>query len=446
MVTENARIDEIRAKAEASQELRSIEWQNGQVTRPVINISISNVLLNTNSHRIRSQRESHPDAELLANDPWCERAQEIVATFLRETPKFQALKDSLSDVGQLEPGHITEEGVLINGNTRAVALRELGESHIKVVVLPFGATEPEHYELEARLQLRREYKQEYTLTNELLFILEQIESGRSKEALALLLGKAQSSNPRHLRKGVDAIDKSIRILGVIRELQDKSGKTIPLVWFDQHESALNEADDAYITLRDRDPAQARRVLAGRMTGLLVGTVYRDLRKWDGDDFVSEYITPALQESDVLLDLLEAAPTDGGATDGGLDVEWLEEGRPERSGEADYAPELFLGLAAEYREADEDSEVVQGVTKAKLFEHLESVISSAAREKELAERAEGRRLSPIRLLQDARRSIMKVSETLERARSEPGFDRKRLNYELNKTRREIEALARTIGTD
>lgn len=445
MLTEEARIDEIREKARQALEQRSIPWQNSQSTLPVINISVDDVLLNTNSHRIRSQRESHPDTELLRNDPFCERAQEIVADFLRETPGFEALKDNLAERGQVEPGIVTHKGILINGNTRAVALRDLDKKYIRVVILPSDATEREIYELEAQLQLAREYKQEYTLTNELLFIQEQLDHGTSKEELAIKLGKAQSRNRRHLKQGVDEIDKSIRMLQMIREMQDLSGNTIRLTWFDPHYSALSEADAAFMKLRDRDPAQAERVRQGRMTGMLVGTPYRSLRLWDGDDFVTTYVMPEFHEADALLEAA-AASTPGAAPTSDLGVEWLEDDdvQNQQSAATGYDTALFLRLAAQYHAAEDQREVMPGVTKEILFEQLDSVITSAAQDKDLERRGEKRRLSPIRLLRDARRAIGNARTTLDRAQNEPGFEIGTLKYEIKRTLKELEEFAKSIG--
>ncbi len=448
MPTEEARIAEIEEKAQGAGEHRSFPWQNRMISFPIIIISLEDLLLNPNSHRIRSQRESHQEAELLTQDPFGDRAQEIVATFLRETPGFEPLKDNLKEIGQTDPGIITNKGVLINGNTRAVALRELDERYITVAVLPGDAVEKEIDELEARLQLARDFKQEYTPTNELLFIQEQIENGVSKEDLAILLGKAQSRNRAHLNKGVNSIEKSIRILQCIREIQDMSGGTIPLSFFDPHESALTEADNAFIALRDDDPAQARRVRDGRMTGMLVGTTYRNLRKWDGDGFLNEYIEEQFQESDALILASAADSADPPSRAEDLDVDWLEDREEDEgpSGNDSYDPGRFLQLAAGSFVKPNESEIIPGVTKETLFNELESVITTASMDKDLDERGERRRTSPIRLLKTARSAIAKARATLDRAKTEPGFQVGAMKQELRKTRKELEQLDRTLGAD
>ena len=236
--TEEARIAEISAKVDVSTETHSAPWQNARESLPVINLSLDSVLLNPESHRIRAQIESHPESKVVEDHPHSERAQAIIEKILSETSEFRVLVDSLRENGQLDAGIVTHAGVLVNGNTRAVALREIGVEYIRVGVLPRGATEREITELEARLQLSRDLKQDYTLTNELLFIKEQIDFGTDAEDLAILLGKAQSRSTQHLNRGVAEIEKSLRILQHIREVQASSHETIPLTFFDDHESAL----------------------------------------------------------------------------------------------------------------------------------------------------------------------------------------------------------------
>ena len=346
--TEETRRSEIAAKAEESTASHSVHWQNDRIELPVINLSLDSVLLNPDSHRIRAQIESHPQRNELEEDPFSERSQETIETILAETSGFQSLVDNLRETGQLEPGIVTTVGVLVNGNTRAVALRSIGESYIRVGVLPSAATQREIIELEARLQLARDYKQEYTLTNELLFIKEQIDLGTTIEGLAILLGKAQSRNPKHLKKGISEIEKSLRILQHIREVQEHSGGTIPLTFFDLHESALTEADDAYTKIRASDPAQARSVRDGRIAGVLVGVTYRNMRHWDSDRFLEDYVEPQFEGEDALQSIFEGSPSGERTNDNndndGLDI-FDSMGTPE---EATFDPsKLLITVAREY---------------------------------------------------------------------------------------------------
>ena len=444
--TEQARRDEIAAKADQSGTTYSVRWQNQQRDLPVITLSLDSVLLNPGSHRIRAHIESHDQRDELERDPFSEAAQEIIEAILSETPGFRALKDNLEENRQLEPGIITHMGVLVNGNTRAVALRRIGEDYIRVGMLPGGATEREIVELEARLQLARDYKQDYTLTNELLFIKEQIDSGSTPEDLAVLLGKAQSRNPKHLKRGVSEIEKCLRMLQHIREVQELSGEAISLIFFDQHESALSEADNAYVKIRDSDPDQARRVRDGRIAGVLVGVTYRKLRNWDSDEFLTQYAEPQFDGDDELQAIVGGSANGEEASDpdfdDGLDI--LDQYDTSSNGSVD-PTDLLSAIARHYGTTNETS-VSEGLTKGQLYEQIEERLTQAAEEREQDLRDEKRRSTPIKLVGEARQKVTRARQALTRYSHGINVDRGKLKYLLRKLSKESKSLADEIEAD
>lgn len=439
--TERARKQEIAAKVAESTENYSVPWQNKRESLKVINISVNNVLLNPKSHRIRSQIESHPQAGVLADAPFSEAAQRIIEKILEETTEFQALVDNLRESGQLESGIITDAGVLVNANTRAVALRRIGAEYIRVGVLPASATEEEITDLEARLQLARDYKQDYTLTNELLFIKEQIDASTSKEELAILLGKAQSRSQQHLRKGIAEIDKSLRILQHIREMQEFSEGAIPLTFFDPHESALTEADNAFMALRDQSPDQARRVRDGRMTGVLVGVTYRNLRNWDSDRFLEDYVEPQFDGDEALVKPLGGVTTNGSASEGsdptgdGLDILTADD---EATDSTLDPSEMLINVAGLFGKPNE-SQVTEGLTKEQLFDGLQERLTQAAQERDQDRRDERAQSKPIQLVREARQKLERAHKALSNSTLDSSFDHGKFRYELRRVRKEVDSL-------
>lgn len=445
VATEESRVHEIAEKLNASNEYHNVRWQNQNLALQVITISLDSIVLNPRSHRIRSQSESEPTATLLEENPFSEEAQEIIATFLRDTNRFDDLKANLKQDGQLDNGVITRNGVVINGNTRAVALRELGERYINVAVLPKGATDREIDELEARLQLTREYKQDYTLTNELLFIQEQLDRGTERADLAILLGKAPSRNKRHLEKGVKEIDKSVRILQHIREIQDMSGETIPLVFFDPHDSALSEADSMYMGLRDKAPAEARSVRNGRMAAMLVEVPYRHHRKWDQtffQDYLQDYLNEQAEDKAKLISLanqLEQGQKQGESEE--LGVGWLKERGGEESDSAGFNPTSMLRLAAKSFATPRDQEVAPGFTKENIYDSLRESIIDAAEEKAEDEKDKRRVTTPIDLVRRATTALVKAHAALVKAKGEEGFKPGKLRFEVKKARQALDKVAK-----
>jgi len=171
--SEEARAQSIRTALAAAEKRSDVErvriaWKDTDLMATVVEIPLSSVVLNHRSHRIRAQLESSPRAEFVRRDPFSNEAQDVISELLRDTGRFDELRDNLKDRGQLDPGVVTHTGLLVNANTRCVALRELRKRHIRVAVLPEDATEEEIDRLELRLQMKRDFRRDYTFTNELL--------------------------------------------------------------------------------------------------------------------------------------------------------------------------------------------------------------------------------------------------------------------------------------
>ncbi len=124
-------------------------------------------------------------------------AQSVLHKFLREKDpeKTDELKQLLRAEGQREPGIITADGFLINGNRRKVALSELRDEFpsddrfqtMKVVILPGKDDEggpptlKEIEQIENRYQLQTEGKAEYHGFDAALSIRDKEESGYTLE-------------------------------------------------------------------------------------------------------------------------------------------------------------------------------------------------------------------------------------------------------------------------
>lgn len=109
------------------------------------------------------------------------------------------VSDVLEAEGQREALLITAGGVVVNGNRRLAALRELYEqgskfshfSHIDVLVLPADATIEEIVDIEANLQARPETKLDYDWIGEAQLISRLVNLGRTPKAVADQLGRKE---------------------------------------------------------------------------------------------------------------------------------------------------------------------------------------------------------------------------------------------------------------
>ncbi|MCV0388093.1 MAG: hypothetical protein K5821_17260 [Nitrobacter sp.] len=281
-----------------------LRWRGKEKYFPVIDLPTDAVLLNAESHRIRAELEA-PEYEFVRKERTSARAQDALANLWQKAHrKFDKLKESLQVEGQTEPGVITREGLLVNGNTRLVALRELGRPWIRVAVLDSDARPFEIADLELRLQVRETGHDTYRLSNELLFIDEmRTEYGKSDEEIATALNWA----PTRPAVGKKKVAMYHRLLQLVRELQRRD-RALPITFFDdegrgsgklQQLKELEQAYSADVAAGDMAAAEQRLdvwLLLARSGYDSVHQIRPAVRR---DDFLPDYLIPALAEQEPL---------------------------------------------------------------------------------------------------------------------------------------------------
>lgn len=284
----------------------------------VVTIGVDDVVLNPNSHRVRAQLQDDPEWAKHAGDPYGEGAQRIIQRLVREARKpteFAALKNSLAKDGQSDPGVVTSSGVLINANTRAVALRELDDPskrYIRVGVLPDTFQPEELSLLELHLQMRKEHKAAYSFTNELLFIEELSQRHMSSDQIAAKLD-IESASPA---KGAKVVEDRLRYLDLIREMQELVAPNLRLTFFDS--VSYEHLEQLYAAWRSEDGPEATRVLEAFL--LSVAVEFKDVKKMRkvDPDFVADYVIPLVAEDGLTgphIAALAAAPSPNGGPAG-----------------------------------------------------------------------------------------------------------------------------------
>ncbi|MGD9735918.1 MAG: hypothetical protein AB7V58_09965 [Solirubrobacterales bacterium] len=266
----------------------------------VITMGIDDIVLNPNSHRIKAQLHDDPEWKELKNEPYSEGAQRRIRQLVREARKpseFAELKKSLETDGQEHPGVITRSGVLINANTRAVAISEFEDPAkrvIRVAVLPETVQPEELTLLELRLQMRKELKVDYTLTNELLFIDELSDRNVTNRQIANEL----RIDPEHPSKAEKEVATRLQLLDLIRELQMIPTEPLPLAFFDRlGYEQLRELLRDRQSLMQTDPAEAQRLMESFLLATSVDvTPVHSLRKIDAD-FMDDYMFPQLEDDE-----------------------------------------------------------------------------------------------------------------------------------------------------
>lgn len=301
--------------------LSKVKTKNHSVLAPVIEFEVELLKLNPKSHRIKSQLDGDPRWEDLKNDPFSNEAQGLVAHYVkiaRTSEEFVALKADLDRGGQREYALITKSGVLVNGNTRAVALREFEDPKkrvIRVAVIEEDIGELEIALIETRLQVQKDMKVEYTLTNKLLIIENHSNSGMTDEAIANELNLHADN-----KKGAKLVNTQRRMLDLLRDVCRIPSEELKLCIFDRPESivsheSLKDLLEKQDELAEQNPDKWQRYVATWLLCILSGhTAVHELRQILlpkerlVSDFFEDYLLPSIESDELLSPHFEGLPS------------------------------------------------------------------------------------------------------------------------------------------
>ena len=274
----------------------TIDWRGEQRHLYVISMPVDMLYFNPDTHRIRAQRTLDPERnKAIEEDPWGEEAQAYLHDLLKQRPSnpdqvdpdFTALMDELDDSGQREPGVVSPNGVLVDGNTRAAALKELGIANIRVGVLPDDTTRQDINDVELSLQLRFDRRRDYSYINRLIAIDEELARGRSEADVA----KDFNIKPATLHRDRWVYDL---ILNAIERSRADDGTSLRLIDFEQHQEKLRELHRDYTKLATTDTDSANRLMQSRLAMVLLDFPKTSLRLAE-EDFYTRYIETRLPE-------------------------------------------------------------------------------------------------------------------------------------------------------
>ncbi|GGK78283.1 hypothetical protein Sme01_23110 [Sphaerisporangium melleum] len=283
-------------RGQGARESVTIEWRSRPLSIDVIDVPVEMLYYNPETHRIRAQREHDPARDAyLTSDPWSQESQDYLHDLLkanpadpdREDPEFAGLRDDLKEYGQKDPGIITPSGILVNGNTRRAALKDLGSPNIRVGVLPSDWSWQDIGAVELELQLRKEHRRDYSYINWLLAIDEEETNGRGVAEIA-----------KSFRIHQKTVQQARWILSFIREAIDRSriklsdGSTVSmrLVDFEQDQEKLKELHRVYTNIKDQEKADALK--EARLLAIILGKSKTDVRLIE-ENFLERYLEPRL---------------------------------------------------------------------------------------------------------------------------------------------------------
>ncbi len=290
------RLAEARASGRAAETVR-IEFRGEPTALEVVKMPVADLYYNPYTHRVRVQRAYDPvrDSELKLH-PFSDESQRYLHGLLSGNPEqpdavdpaFEKLRDDLEEYDQNDPGIITPSGVLVNGNTRRAALRDLGKDHIRVAVLPADTTWPDIEAIELELQLRPDLKREYSYINRLVAVNEMVVAGRNISEIT-----------KAFRTTTKSIDRDQWVYSFISEaikrsetkLADGSPVSLRLMDFEGHAESLRELYRHYQQLSGADADLLRE---SRLFSLMTDLAKTELR-YVRPDFHERYLSPRLSK-------------------------------------------------------------------------------------------------------------------------------------------------------
>ena len=418
------RIELIKRELETYDEINSkatykIKFRGEDNYLKVIRVNPNALLLNPKNNRLSGQLSDYKEKNTVLIDPTSIISQKILHTLLSETDQYQDLKEQLKILGQQEPGLITREGLLVNGNTRVAALRDLNVDYVEVAVLPSNVVDEDILNLEMSLQVQDLVHQDYTFTNELLLMKRFLDEGGSVKELANKMG--------WIRRGDSKVNTRMRLLSYIEEVRRLTTPPIAYKIFDSKEQHLKDLDTEYQKYKNEGDIDAAESLKWmRLTSIFLKLNKDQVRAIDYD-FVSIDLIGRLKNTDTdahqFLEKYQKSPVNGGFSDliPVTENEHLE-----------YDMQKFLKDYLVEHDDGEDNFYSKIATEARRV--ADRIIDD--------QKAETLKIGPITVLEEAREKIAKLRADLPELVNTDGFKKGKLEFNIKKLSDELNKL-RTI---
>lgn len=400
-----------------------IKFRGSTKNLKVISVDPKLLLFNHNNNRLTAQLITHPKVDVVKADPTSSEAQEVIKNLLVATDGFADLKEQLKILGQRTPGLITDQGVLINGNTRAAALRDIDSIVMEVAVLPANTIEDDIINIEMSLQMLKLVHQDYSFTNELLFMRRYLESGHSEDDLAKQLSWK--------KQGVTRVRRHMRYLDMIDEVRALTPNVpLPYAIFDAKKQHLEDLDHHYERLKaEGEVDSAEELKWARLVAVLLG-VPKDAVRAMQEDFLSpDRLMRRLDENQPQKEFLNKyVISDPNPLVGIL---------PD-SGEASYDMKMFTQDMLQNSECRSESNGLSD-TLPNIYEELTTEIRKETRQIIDENNLETEKAEPAVVLAEVRQRIGSIRARLPSVAHLKGFKNGNFKYELEKLKKDITTL-------
>lgn len=202
---------------------RFYEYQNKDIDLPIVRLDIRVPVYRMENYRTRTEqskyikdnKKNHDFFSSGQENDSSQTAQHAILCFFAKqgTSSVTPIFNELKTVDQKEPLLITASGVVVNGNRRLAAMRELLAedgteykrfNYIECAVLPKNITTEEIREIEIRLQMRPQTKLDYSWIVESIAIRELQDSGKTIQDISELMKKKKLEIDRAAQALVEA--------------------------------------------------------------------------------------------------------------------------------------------------------------------------------------------------------------------------------------------------
>jgi hypothetical protein len=406
-------------KANGLTRTETIEYRGISRNFEVVTISPEVPLLNPSNSRLRAQLLQHARHSIVETDPTSPESQLILSNLLGATEKFDELKRQILDFKQQEPGIISRDGLLVNGNTRLTAIRELGLTGFDVAVLPDDATNDDYFNIEMALQLRKLVHQDYTFTNELLLVDSYLKRTNNEQATI--------SAMQWMRDGRKRLRKYQGYLQLIEEIRSIN-PNLTYESFDKRQDFIKQLHDEYERALEQSPGNAETLKLTRLLALFLGLNKDEIRETD-EYFVAEHILENNEDEELGLFFGSYSKSLGSAD--ALDD--LLEDKPELPINL---KELVEDIGAKV--VDESGAINDTLVEIN-FKKLHSKFRREARQIREDRINSDARAEPIEYLRDVTKSVQELADRIPLLVQDAKFDKSKFQFQSRKTSKAIEAL-------
>lgn len=406
-------------KANGLTRTETIEYRGVSRDLEVVTISPEVPLLNPGNSRLRAQLLEHPQHSLVETNPTSPEAQKILASLLSSTDKFEELKRQIVDFKQQEPGIISRDGLLVNGNTRLTAVRGLGLQGFDVAVLPADATNDDFFDIEMSLQLRKLVHQDYTFTNELLLVDSHLTRTQNEQAtINAMQWRRDGKKKLRLYQGYLALIQEIREMNPNLKYES----------FDKRAEFIKNVYDEYTKLSEHSPAEAENLKMTKLLGLFLGNNKDEIRETD------EYFVEDVILSNIEGDELEQVFKPYMAVENEADP--LDELIDDANKPSLDIKKLVKDVAAKV--VDEEGGINDSLVEQH-FKKLHLKYRSGARQKREDRVNADLRSEPIEYLKDVTTRIQELADRIPILVKDSQFDATKFQFQAKKTSKAISSL-------